>query len=96
MTAPKNGSAPEKLSRRDELEALLPFYLNGTLAGDDLAAVEQWLASDTAAITALGEAEAEFSGAAAANEAIRPPADALSHFARALETEAGPARVKRG
>lgn len=90
MTTPENGGAPEKMSRRDELEALLPFYLNGTLEGDELAAVEKWLASDTAAITALGEAEAEFSGAAAVNEAIRPPADALSRFARALDAEAGP------
>ena len=26
-------STPENMSRRDELEALLPFYLNGTLDG---------------------------------------------------------------
>ena len=78
------------MSRRDELEALLPFYLNGTLQGEDLAAVEAWLQSDPAAISALGEAEAEFSGTAAANEAIRPPTDALSRFSRALDAEAGP------
>ena len=47
---------PEKMSRRDELEALLPFYLNGTLEGEDLAAVEAWLTSDPAAMAALGEA----------------------------------------
>ncbi|MBZ9676587.1 anti-sigma factor [Mesorhizobium sp. ES1-1] len=85
-------SAAEKMSRRDEMETLLPFYLNGSLEGSDLEAVEQWLASDPAALAALGEAEAEFSGTSAANEAIRPPADALSRFARALEAEAGPAR----
>ena len=84
---------PGKMSRRDELEALLPFYLNGTLSGEDLAAVENWLASDPAAMAALGEAEAEFSGTTAANEAIRPPADALSRFSRALDAEAGPARA---
>ena len=84
------------MSRRDELEALLPFYLNGTLEGEDLAAVEAWLQSDPAAISALGEAEAEFSGTAAANEAIRPPADALSRFARALDAEAGPAPAAAG
>ena len=39
-------SEPEYMSRRDELETLLPFYLNGTLDGADLAAVEEWLASD--------------------------------------------------
>jgi anti-sigma-K factor RskA len=81
--------SPEKMSRRDELEALLPFYLNGTLDGEDLVAVEDWLASDTAAMTALAEVEAEFSSTAAANQAIRPPADALSHFSRALDAEAG-------
>jgi anti-sigma-K factor RskA len=84
---------PEEMSRRDELEALLPFYLNGTLSGEDIAAVEQWLASDPAAMAALGEAEAEFSGTAAANEAIRPPADALSRFSRSLDAEAGAARA---
>ena len=86
-------SAAEKMSRRDEMETLLPFYLNGSLEGSDLEAVEEWLATDPAALSALGEAEAEFSGTAAANEAIRPPADALSRFARALDAEAGPARA---
>lgn len=86
-------SAAEKMSRRDEMETLLPFYLNGSLEGSDLEAVEEWLASDPTAMAALGEAEAEFSGTTAANEAIRPPADALSRFARALDAEAGPARA---
>lgn len=85
-------NAEDRLSRRDELEALLPFYLNGTLEGADLAAVEDWLATDEAAMAALAEAEAEFSETAAANEAIRPPADALGRFAKALEAEAGPVR----
>ncbi|RVD31114.1 anti-sigma factor [Mesorhizobium sp. M4A.F.Ca.ET.020.02.1.1] len=86
-------SAAEKMSRRDEMETLLPFYLNGSLEGAELEAVEEWLASDPAALAALGEAEAEFSGTAAATEAIRPPADALSRFARTLDAEAGPARA---
>ncbi|TIO06764.1 anti-sigma factor [Mesorhizobium sp.] len=86
-------SAAEKMSRRDEMETLLPFYLNGSLEGAELEAIEEWLASDPAALAALGEAEAEFSGTAAANEAIRPPADALGRFARALDAEAGPVRA---
>ncbi|RUU59648.1 anti-sigma factor [Mesorhizobium sp. M2C.T.Ca.TU.002.02.1.1] len=86
-------SAAEKMSRRDEMETLLPFYLNGSLEGAELEAVEEWLATDPAALAALGEAEAEFSGTAAANEAIRPPADALSRFTRALDAEAGPVRA---
>ncbi|QPC94973.1 anti-sigma factor [Mesorhizobium sp. INR15] len=89
-------SGSEKMSRRDEMETLLPFYLNGSLEGADLEAVEQWLASDPAAMAALGGAEAEFSGTMAANEAIRPPADALSRFAKALDAKAGPVRAKAG
>ncbi|TPN90496.1 anti-sigma factor [Mesorhizobium sp. B1-1-5] len=86
-------SAAEKMSRRDEMETLLPFYLNGSLEGAELEAVEEWLATDPAAMNALGEAEAEFSGTAAANEAIRPPADAFSRFSKALDAEAGPVRT---
>jgi len=89
-------SAAEKVSRRDEMETLLPFYLNGSLEGAELEAIEEWLANDPAAMAALGEAEAEFSGTAAANEQIRPPADALSRFAKALDAEAGPARAPAG
>src|SRR5438552_11240955 len=89
-------SAAEKMSRRDEMETLLPFYLNGSLEGAELEAVEEWLSSDPVAMAALGEAEAEFSGTAAANEAIRPPADALSRFAKALDAEAGPVRAPAG
>jgi anti-sigma-K factor RskA len=86
-------SAAEKMSRRDEMEALLPFYLNGTLEGADLAAVEEWLATDPVAGAALDAAEAEFAGTTAANEAIRAPADALSRFVKTLEAEAGPDRA---
>ncbi|TIM63280.1 MAG: hypothetical protein E5Y58_29525 [Mesorhizobium sp.] len=32
-------SAAEKMSRRDEMETLLPFYLNGSLEGAELEAV---------------------------------------------------------
>lgn len=77
------------MSGRDDMEALLPFYLNGSLEGEDLRAVEDWLASDAAAMAALAEAEMEYAENAAANEAIRPPADALSRFSKALEHEAG-------
>jgi hypothetical protein len=86
-------SAAEKMSRRDEMETLLPFYLNGSLEGSELEAIEEWLANDPAALAALGEAEAEFSSTAASNEAIRPPGDALGRFTRALDAEAGPVRA---
>jgi len=93
MAMSTDNNASETMSRRDELEALLPFYLNGTLDGSELAAVEEWLATDPQALAALEEAEAEFSATAASNEAIRPPADPLTRFARALDAEAGPARA---
>jgi anti-sigma-K factor RskA len=86
-------SPSENLSPRDENESLLPFYLNGTLEGEELARVAAWLRSDPAAMAALVEAEDEFSAAAGANEAIRPPADALSRFTTMLDAEAGPARA---
>lgn len=82
-------------SRRDELETLLPFYLNGTLEGPELAEVEAWLASDAEAANALAEAEAEFSATLVANEAVHPPADALSRFSRALDGVAGAEREAR-
>ena len=77
------------MSSRDELEALLPFYLNGTLDEVDLAAIEEWLATDPEAVAALEAAELEFAGTAEANEAIRPPAEALARFSAALDAEAG-------
>ena len=48
-----------KMTRRDEIETLLPFYLNGTLSGAELALVEDWLANDPGAEAALLEAESE-------------------------------------
>jgi hypothetical protein len=83
---------PIDLKGRDELEALLPFYLNGTLDGADLARVEAWLADDPAAMAALAEVEAEHDAAILANEAIRVPGDALQRFTRSLDAEAAPAR----
>lgn len=79
----------DHLSGRDRLEALLPFYLNGTLSGAELDDVEAWLESDPDALAALADAELEFSATQAANEAIKPPSDAMSRFAKALDAEAG-------
>lgn len=82
----------DHLSGRDRLEALLPFYLNGTLFGRDLDEVEAWIESDPDALAALAEAEFEFSATQAGNEAVTPPADALSRFTKALDAEAGTER----
>lgn len=81
-------SSEDRLSRRDELETLLPFYLNGTLEGSDLRAVEDWLEHDPAAMAALAEAELEFAEVGAVNETIAPPADALARFSKALDAQA--------
>ncbi|MAS13261.1 MAG: hypothetical protein CMH69_08160 [Nitratireductor sp.] len=82
-------------NRRDRLEALLPFFLNGTLSGAELREVEEWLASDPQAMASLAEAEGEYSATIADNEAIRPPDDALTRFSRALAEEAGPERAAK-
>lgn len=86
---------PLPADRRDRLEALLPFYLNGTLSGDELAEVEAWMETDADAMAALAEAELEFSAIQSSNEAIRPPSDALGRFNRALDIEAGAERSGR-
>lgn len=83
----------DHMSARDRVEALLPFYLNGTLSGPELEEVEAWLRSDPDAPAALAEAELEFSATQGANEAIRPPSDALSRFTKSLEAEAGVERA---
>ncbi|MFC5585550.1 hypothetical protein ACFPOD_10535 [Nitratireductor kimnyeongensis] len=82
-------------NRRDRLEALLPFFLNGTLSGAELREVEEWLASDPEAMASLAEAEGEYSATLADNEAILPPEDALARFSKALTEEAGPERIAK-
>jgi anti-sigma-K factor RskA len=84
-------SEDRKMTRRDEIETLLPFYLNGALSGEDLALVEDWLANDPGAEGALLEAEGELAFIAADNEALRPHPNAFKRFSEALEKEPGPA-----
>lgn len=79
------------MNNRDDVETLLPFYLNGTLTGADLEMVEHWLASDPAAQSALTEAASELEFVSEENEHLRPSADALKRFSDALEKEGGPA-----
>ncbi len=83
-------SEQSKISHRDEMETLLPFYLNGTLSGDDLQRVEDWLANDPSAEDALMAADSEMVLVSADNEAIRPRADAFKRFSESLENEASP------
>lgn len=84
-------SDPMEMTPRDEIEALLPFYLNGTLDGAELARVEAWLETNPGAQSALAALEDEYSASVSANEAIELPNDALGQFGKALEAEAGPA-----
>ncbi|QPC88546.1 anti-sigma factor [Mesorhizobium sp. NBSH29] len=77
----------------DAMQALLPFYLNGTLEGADLDRLELWLATDPEGAEALAEAEAELFSTMAANDAVRPPADALTRFSKSLDDEAGSERT---
>jgi hypothetical protein len=83
-------SGDKIMNSRDEMETLLPFYLNGTLSGADLAAVEDWLANDPGAEAALLEAESELDLITLDNESIRPHPNAFRRFSDSLEKEPGP------
>jgi anti-sigma-K factor RskA len=74
-----------KMTHRDEMETLLPFYLNGALSGDDLKHVEDWLASDPGADEALLAAEAEIALIFEDNEAHSPRPDAFQRFSDSLD-----------
>ena len=78
------------LSGRDEIEALLPFYFNGTLEGEELVRVEAWIASHDDAQSALLALEAEYGASVLANDAIDLPAGAMNRFAALLEAESAP------
>jgi anti-sigma factor RsiW len=84
-------SEEKQMTKRDEVEALLPFYLSGTLTGSDLQLVEDWLANDPAAAEALAEASAELEFFTGENEKLRPAPDAFKRFSDVLEKEPGPA-----
>jgi hypothetical protein len=83
-------STEPNMTHRDQMETLLPFYLNGTLSGEDLRKVEEWLANDPAAEEALLAAESELSLITDVNDAYRPPTDAFTRFSEQLEKEAAP------
>ncbi len=78
------------MTHRDEMETLLPFYLNGTLTGEDLRQVEDWLANDPAADEALLAAEAEIALVFEDNESLSPRPDALQRFSDSLDKIATP------
>lgn len=89
MNTPVNSDRVPDMSDRDRIEALLPFYLNGTLDADDLVLVQAWLDSSPDASAALAAAEAESDASVSANEAISLPPNALGRLNTALDAEAG-------
>ena len=87
-------SPSEQMSRRDELEALLPFYINGTLQGDDLAAGGALARGRSdRRFAALAEAEGEFSETAG-GERGDPPAGRCAQ--PVLESAGGRSRTGAG
>lgn len=84
------------LEDRRELEALLPWYLNGTLSARERVAVESWLAEDEEARRLLDAMREEQEVTAAANAEIRVP-DAQAGLAALMAgidaEEAAPLRV---
>lgn len=91
---------PAQMNDRDRIEALLPFYLNGTLDADDLADVQSWLDASPDAMAALAAMEAEYEASVTANDAISLPANALGRFNESLGAEApnkaaGPSLLSR-
>ncbi len=83
-------SEDKTMTHRDEMETLLPFYLNGTLSGADLASVEDWLANDPNAEAALADAESELAFISEDNERLRPDSQSFRRFSESLEKEAAP------
>ncbi len=88
MTLSDNSNGAPDMDDRDRIEALLPFYLNGTLGTDDLAQVQSWLSANPDAEAALAAMEAEYEASVSANDAISLPRNALGRFNEALEAEA--------
>ena len=64
---------PEALSERDEIEALLPWYVMGTLDLDSRARVERYVKAHPEIRAHLAFARVESKSTIAANEAIPPP-----------------------
>ena len=64
---------PEALSERDEIEALLPWYVMGTLDLNSRARVERYVKAHPEIRAHLAFARVESKSTIAANEAIPPP-----------------------
>jgi len=73
---------------REELEALLPWYLSGRLEADERRRVEDALAEDRELRRALEAVRAEKAAVTAANEAVEPPSErALERLLAGIDAE---------
>jgi hypothetical protein len=82
----------DKLSERDEIEALLPWYVSGKLDATSRARVERYMEANPEVKAHLALAREEAEASIAANEAISPPGrDALERL-RASIAAAAPRR----
>lgn len=100
MTNAINGQPPGN-GAREEIELLLPWYLNGTLAASDVAKVETYLDSHPDMATQLATLREDMDESIYANEAITGPSGAaLDRLMADIEQETPMrhrvAQVKRG
>ena len=72
---------------RDEIEALLPFYVNGTLEGEELAEVEAAIANDAALAADVVTLRAIRTTMQEADTAFSPGEMGLARLMRDVETE---------
>lgn len=69
-----------ELTEREEIIALLPFYLSGNIEPGDAELVDEWLASDPSAVSILEKIQDERHATIGANEMIGAPRDGLSRL----------------
>jgi len=88
----KTHTPGEPLSQRDELDALMPWFVAGTLSPKERARVEAALVADPALQASRAAAEAEFEAVLADNDARAVPGhDAVDKLMARID-EAGPMR----
>lgn len=92
MTDPTNTAMPPEGSRED-IELLLPWYVNGTLEAADLAKVEDYLARHPDMAEQVATLREDMAEAIGANEAIAGPSGAaLDRLMAQIEQEEVPLR----
>lgn len=86
----KSHTSDQPLGEREELDALMPWFVAGTLSPKDRARVEAALAADPSLQASLSAAEAEFEAVLADNDARAVPGhDAIDKLMARID-KAGP------